>query len=294
MTVRIRQAAFILLLALGGATRVAAQSADLNVAKTDSPDPVLVGTNLTYTITVTNAGPNAAANAALTDILPANTTFVSLTSPGGWTATTPPVGGTGTVSATNPSVASGLAQVFTLVVNVNIGTPPGTTLSNTASATSTTPEPNPTNNSDTEATAPQGVAADLGVTKTDTPDPVATGANLTYAIRVINNGPNPATNLHLSDVVPTNTTLVSVTAPAGWTVTTQPAQPDGGTVIVAATLPTLAINTPQVFTLVVRVNPATPGGTTISNSAFVISGNVDPNPANNSATETTGTSGLSG
>src|SRR4029079_13174330 len=67
---------------------------DLSVTKADSPDPVTAGANLTYTIVVTKNGPSPAANATLTDAIPANTTFVSLTAPAGWTTTTPTVGGT--------------------------------------------------------------------------------------------------------------------------------------------------------------------------------------------------------
>jgi len=55
--------------------------ADLSISKTDSPDPVTVGSNLTYTVTVTNKGPAAASGVFLTDTLPSSTTFVSA-SPG--------------------------------------------------------------------------------------------------------------------------------------------------------------------------------------------------------------------
>ena len=57
-----------------------------------APNPVVAGQNLTYTITVTNNGPDAADAVSLSDTLPAGTTFVSLASPGGWSCTTPAVG----------------------------------------------------------------------------------------------------------------------------------------------------------------------------------------------------------
>ena len=56
-------------------------AADLAVSQTAAPNPGAVGQNLTYTITVTNAGPDAAANVAVTDSLPSSVTFVSA-SPG--------------------------------------------------------------------------------------------------------------------------------------------------------------------------------------------------------------------
>ena len=42
-------------------------SADLEIVKTDSPDPVLAGNNLTYTLSVTNVGPSDAQTVSLTD-----------------------------------------------------------------------------------------------------------------------------------------------------------------------------------------------------------------------------------
>src|SRR6185295_9511034 len=108
-------------------------SADLSVTKIDTPDPVVVGTNLTYTITVTNNGSSDAQSLQLSDAVPVNTTLVSFTVPGGWTRTdVVPLGGTGTVMATAATLAAGTNAVFTLVVNVNPGTPHNTLLTNSA------------------------------------------------------------------------------------------------------------------------------------------------------------------
>jgi uncharacterized repeat protein (TIGR01451 family) len=125
--------------------------ADMAVTKT-APASVVAGQNLNYTITVSNAGPTAASNALLTDTTPANTTFVSLTNPAGWSCTTPSVGGTGDVNCTNPSVAPGISGTFMLLVNVTPGTPSNTVISNTANVSSSTPDPNPGNNSSTANT----------------------------------------------------------------------------------------------------------------------------------------------
>src|SRR6202011_5891026 len=91
---------------------VIAAPADLAVVKT-GPATATAGTVISYTINVTNNGPNPAINASLTDTLPAGTTFVSLTAAAGWSCTTPAVGAGGTVSCTNGSVAVG-PNVFTL------------------------------------------------------------------------------------------------------------------------------------------------------------------------------------
>src|SRR4051812_32685818 len=60
----------------------------LEVVKTDTPDPVTVGKDLTYDITVSNVG-GTINNVVLTDPLPANTTFRSVAPGGGNTCTTP-------------------------------------------------------------------------------------------------------------------------------------------------------------------------------------------------------------
>lgn len=128
-----------------------AQTADISVTKVDTPDPVLADNLVTYTITVTNNGPDPADSASLTDTLPASTAFVSLSSPGGWSCTTPAVGSGGTVSCSIFTFAVGSA-VFTLTVAVDPSTPGGTVLSNTATASSSTADANPGDESDTETT----------------------------------------------------------------------------------------------------------------------------------------------
>src|SRR3954464_9646622 len=72
----------------------AAGPADVGVAGPAS-DSAIAGTNLDYTITVSNDGPNAA-DVSLADTLPAGTTFNSLDVGGGFTCTTPAVGAAGT------------------------------------------------------------------------------------------------------------------------------------------------------------------------------------------------------
>src|SRR5262249_21926975 len=86
---------------------------DLAVVKT-GPATVTAGTDLTYTLTLTNNGPSDAQTVSLTDAVPAGTTFVSATPAPGFTATTPAVGGTGTISFAATSMAAGASATFTV------------------------------------------------------------------------------------------------------------------------------------------------------------------------------------
>jgi uncharacterized repeat protein (TIGR01451 family) len=130
----------------------AGPGADLSVTKADSPDPVVAGATLTYAIAVSNAGPDAASSVSLTDATPAGTTFASLAFPA--------VGTAGTVACTNPSLAAATGGSFSLAVRVDAGTAVGTTITNSATVASTTPDPDATDNAAT-TTSTVGAALEL-------------------------------------------------------------------------------------------------------------------------------------
>ena len=259
-----------------------AAPADLSVTKVDSPDPVVAGSNLTYTIGVTNLTATAATTVALSDTLPANTTFVSFTAPAGWSCTTPAVGGTGTVNCTIATLPASAGASFTLVVNVGAATANGTIITNTAGVTSTD-DPVAGNNSATASTTVSS-GANLLVLKSDSPDPAVANGNITYVITVRNDGPLAATSAMLTDVIPANTTFVSRAAAAGWTCTTPVV---GGIGTVSCTNPSVAASAVATFTLVVKVNAGVASGIVISNTATVSSATTDPVTSNNTATTTT-------
>ena len=125
-----------------------APTADLSITKTASPDPVTTGDDVTYTVTVTNNGPDPATSVVVTDDLPAETTFVSCSSTGEGVC-----GGSGnnrTVSF--PLLPSGQSETITFVANVNCSVADGTVISNTATVSSSTPDPNSNNDSSTATT----------------------------------------------------------------------------------------------------------------------------------------------
>ena len=115
-------------------TTAVTTQADLSLTKTAAGGPVIAGNDITYTITVANAGPSDAQTVAMTDVVPANTTFVSDAQTSGptFTLTSPAVGGTGTISGTIGTLALGASAIFTVVVLVSPSTPEGTTITNTA------------------------------------------------------------------------------------------------------------------------------------------------------------------
>ncbi len=123
-------------------------NADVAIVKTASVPVSTYGSQLTYTLAVTDNGPATAQGVVVTDALPASETFVSASGPG-WT-----VSNTGnTVTASMPSLAVGTTSDITIVVTVPSAK---TTLTNTATVTSQTPDNNPTNNTSTVTTVVQG------------------------------------------------------------------------------------------------------------------------------------------
>jgi uncharacterized repeat protein (TIGR01451 family) len=225
----------------------AAQVADLSIVKMDDSFAVTAGFYIVYTIWVSNAGPDAAADVSWSDTLPAPTTFMSLDAPAGWSCITPPVDSGGAVSCSIASLPPGSAT-FKLVAGVPADTPAGTVISNTATAGSTTSDPDGGDLSATETTSVKK-EANISAEKVGTPDPVTPGTDLTYTITVHNGGPSFGTNVTMSDVIPNQTTFVSFASPAGWSCVT-PAVGAGGTV--ACSIASLPLGD-FVFTLVVHV-----------------------------------------
>lgn len=253
--------------------------ADLSVTKNSPGATYAPGSPIPYTITLENIGPNFAFDVTLTDVLPPDTTFASLTAPAGFSCATPAEGSGGTVTCTTATLAPG-TSTFTLVVTVSSSATGS--ISNTVSVTTTSPDPDATNDEATETdTLVIPVAtADLSVTKTSSQTSYVPGTTITYAITLENAGPDPAADVTLTDVIPANTTFASLTAPAGFTCAT-PAEGSAGTVTCMAA--TLGVGT-STFTLIVNVSSSATGS--ISNTATVTAASADPTPGNDAGTNT--------
>jgi uncharacterized repeat protein (TIGR01451 family) len=123
------------------------EAADLSVNKSDSPDPVTARANLTYTITVGNLGPGAASGVILTDQLP-DVTFVSATASQGSCTRSGGGKSDGLVTCALGTISPFGSATVTIVINPS----KAGTLTNTASVTASTPDPNAANNTSTATT----------------------------------------------------------------------------------------------------------------------------------------------
>ena len=239
------------------------QEADLIVSKTVDKSTPNVGENVTFTITLENLGPSSALNVSLTDTLPAGLQFVSAT---------PSTGSFASGVWTLGTVTSGATPTLTLVAKVLApSSGPVSQQENTATATSTTPDPYPENNTGTSSVTPK--QADLEIFKTVNNKEPSIGETIEYTLTVDNLGTDTATNVRVQDILPMGLTFVSATPSVGgydagtgtWTV---------GTVTTADT-PTLVI--------FAKVTGATGG--TLTNTATVSATEYDPDPSNNTDSE---------
>jgi uncharacterized repeat protein (TIGR01451 family) len=129
--------------------------ADLTVSLTPSPTTGAVGANITYTVKVTNNGPEAARVVTLTDAVPDDTTFVSNSGATGWTCNNPVVGVDGVINCTRSSLDPAASSTFTIVVKVNDTVESGL-ITDTVSVSSSTFDPVSTNNTRSrDVTVPQ-------------------------------------------------------------------------------------------------------------------------------------------
>lgn len=228
-----------------------------------SPNPVVAGSALTYTIYVANNGPNDAGGVAINDTLANNSSLVATPSQGTCSGNPGLVCNLGTIL--NGSNATVTVQVKPTAVGAR---------TNTASASSSTVgDPNTANNSATvSSTVTAG--ADMVLTQTANPQPVLAGTALTYVATARNNGPLSATGVVVTETLPAGVTYVSATPSSGTC--------SQANLVVTCNLGTLVSSSQGTVTMV--VTPATPGSITASGS--VTSAVTDPNTSNNTASST--------
>jgi len=242
---------------------------DLAVFKADSPDPVVAGQQLTYTLSVLNNGPSTATGVTVVDTLPAGVAYQSATTTQG---TVNRAGNT--VTADVGQLASGASATITILVTVDPAT--RGTLNNEATVTGNETDTNPDNNRDVEPTAVQTLV-DLSIVKTDSSDPVVAGNQLTYTLVVTNTGPSSATGVVVTDTLPEPLSFVSGTSSSGTV--------NHASGVVTAAVGNLAVGQTATITLVTQVSGQFSG--TITNQAEVQGNETETNLANNVDAEPT-------
>ncbi len=262
---------------LNAALAALGESADLRVIKTCKPDDLApAGTSATCTILVDNLGPSSAQNVVLTD------TNVS----------------SGTFSFGTITTSAGTCSISGAVVTCNLGTlaagqratvtvPVTSTgqvdVNDIATVTSSTPDPDTSNNSATGSVR-FGASADLSITKISAPNPVVAGTSLTYTITVANGGPSTATNVVVKDTLPAQVSDVSFSPSQGSCIGGIPGNPASP---LTCNLGSLASGANVSIVVVTKVDPATPDGTILVNNAVVSSATADSNNGNDNATALT-------
>ena len=235
--------------------------ADLSLSASAAPKPVGVGSNLVYSLTVSNAGPATATGVIVSNQLPANVTFISAT--GGATPAS------GLLLVNLGSLAEGTNVSVQVVVQPTVAG----SLTNNFQVFANEFDPNMTNNSasvvSTVTNAAVVASADLKLSASAAPEPVGVSSNLVYSITVSNAGPSAATGVVVSNQLPAGVNFVSATGGA---------TPASGVLLLnLGSLASNAISSVQVI-----IQPTVAGEFT--NLFQVFSSTTDPVLTNNSAT----------
>jgi uncharacterized repeat protein (TIGR01451 family) len=263
----LRSSLFGLILGLAllcAAPSAANADADLTLTKTDSPDPVLAGQLLTYTLTVENKGPDEATGVQIVDAVPAGVMFESSASSPACVESPP-----GTVTCDLGAITSGT----TSAAEIKVRPPTSGTITNQATVTSTVTDPNTGDNSQSASTIVS--PADLRLTQVDSPDPVTVGELLTYTLTVHNSGPESANGVKVADTLPSGLIPDSGASSPGC------AESPAGTV----TCDLGSIASGADASVDIKVRPQSEGS--VTNQASVSYDVPDPNPGDNLASADT-------
>jgi uncharacterized repeat protein (TIGR01451 family) len=256
------------------ATTTVMAGADLRLTKIDSPDPVVGGANVTYTLTASNDGPNASGNLVLTDNLPGSSTFVSASGTG-WSCSH--AAGVVTCTRNGPLAVGASAPPVTIVARIIASTGFVTNSATISPAVGAVADPDNSNNTAT-ATTQVLPGADVRIdSKGVSPNPVIAGENATFTITPRNGGPAIANTVAVTDTLPSGWTFVSAIG-TGWSCAAS-AQ------TVTCSRATYAVGATNNITLVATAPTNAvigPTGRTDTNTATITTTDNDPNTSNNS------------
>ncbi len=251
--------------------------ANVTVTKTAGATSVHAGANVTWTIDVENEGPSTADEISVSDTLPAGLTIVRIDGPG-WDCDED------TLFCTRDPLDPGKTPPITVVTKVGSGVASGTTLTNRAVVTTSTPGDVLGDNAD-EDDVKTTTSADLSLVKSHTGTPVA-GTSLTFDLAVKNNGPSDAQGpITITDQLPAGMTYVSNND--AWSCLAGPVSVTGQEVVCTLVTggPIVADDDAPALAMVVDL-AADQSGNTLVNSAEVDSPTTDPTPGNNADDDT--------
>jgi len=247
--------------------------ANLSITKTSAPNPVVAGTNVTYTINVSNAGPSPATNVVVRDTLPAQVSDVTFTPSTGSCIGGIPGNPALPLTCNLGTLFNGGAASIVVTAKVKANTPDGTILVNNANVISDVVDPNTGNNL---ATALTNVVAraDLAIVKTSDQSTYKPSSLITYTLSVANNGPSDAQAVVITDNLPDGQQALYVSDTGGCT-------KSGNTL--TCTVGTLAIGESRSLNVNVTVKGSRGS---VSNTGNVTSSTTDPVGANNTSVRT--------
>jgi uncharacterized repeat protein (TIGR01451 family) len=236
--------------------------ADLAITKT-APSNADPGVDISYTLDLTNSGPSEASSVALVDPVPGSTTFVSVSQTAGPSGviTSPPVGAAGDVTVTYASLAAGSTASFTIVVHVDPTVTPGTLITNTATVSAETADPNGANNTASGSTTidePPSTSTSTTTTTTTTSPTTTTTSSTT-------------TTTTTTTTSPTTTTTTTVPSTSSTTTTTLPQRLETVTALTSSPNPS-TVGQPVTFTATVTQT----GGTTSGFRSVALQGAPPP------------------
>ncbi|HYR29007.1 MAG TPA: hypothetical protein VEU30_11120, partial [Thermoanaerobaculia bacterium] len=196
---------------------------DLSTLVADNPDPFGPNGSITYTVDLTNGGPDNANSVNFNVVNNGSLTFQSITIPTGWSCPAlPAVGGTPNFTCSRATWAPGTSQ-FIVVLQANpnaLGINDGsvqTYFGVFAGASDETDDS--ADNAETETTQYVTPDADVAIAVTDSPDPVFPDGDITYTVTVSNNGPDTAPNITLNTFGGNNLRFQSASYPPAWNCT---------------------------------------------------------------------------
>jgi uncharacterized repeat protein (TIGR01451 family) len=185
---------------LAATTTPVAASADLAISESDNPDPVLAGEYLTYDVTIDNAGPSTAVDVMLTDALPDQVSFDNYIVSNG-SGTCVPLEGSTHVECDLNDLDPGEFVTVLIKVLVDSAVPHGTIISDTATVSSATLDPDSSNDEATEDTTVQA-EADLVVSKDASFLDEIPSKEIRYTVDMTNTGPSDALAVQMIDHLP--------------------------------------------------------------------------------------------